>query len=111
MYALVEIGGKQYKAEKDSVLLVDLFEAKEGQKVKYSTVTMLRSDKDVQVGTPYVAKAVVEAKVEEPLVKGEKQVIFKYKQKVPHRTKRGHRQGYTRIRVTSVGVAKEKAAE
>lgn len=108
MYAIVEIGGKQYKAEKGAELLVDLMDVKEGAKVKFDTVTVLRNDKDIQIGTPYVEKATVEAKVESVEVKGDKLVIFKFKQKVPHRVKRGHRQKYTKITVTGI---KDKGAK
>ena len=103
MYAILEIGGKQYKAEKGSALLVDLMEATEGQKLSFSTVTMFR-DKDVVVGKPYVENAVVEAKVVDPVVKGDKLVVFKYKSKSRYRRTTGHRQAYTRIQVTGLSL-------
>lgn len=109
MYAILEIGKKQYRVEKDSELLIDLMKSKEGQKVKFHTITLLRNDADILVGAPYVEKALIEAKVVEPEVKGEKLVVYKYKQKASYRRKTGHRQKYTKIHVTSVGFEKEKA--
>lgn len=103
MYAILEIGGKQYKVEKGADLLVDLMEATQGQKLTFDTVTMFR-DKEVVVGKPYVEKAVVEAEVVDPLVKGEKLTVFKYKAKSRFRRKTGHRQGYTRIHVTGISL-------
>ena len=102
MYALVEIGGKQYKAEKGNSLLIDLIDAKEGANLKFNTVTLLRTDQEIMIGKPYLDKINVEATVENPLVPGEKKIIFKYKQKVPHRVKRGHRQKYTKINITDI---------
>lgn len=102
MYAIIEIGGKHYKVEKGSDLLIDLQDHKEGDKVKFENVTMFRTDKDVLVGKPYVAKVSVEGKVVAPLVKGEKLTVFKYKQKAHYRRKTGHRQKYTRIEITSI---------
>lgn len=102
MYAIIDIGGKHYKVEKGRDLLIDLQDHKEGDKVKFENVIMLRSDKDVLVGKPYVAKASVEGKVIAPLVKGEKLTVFKYKQKAHYRRKTGHRQKYTRIEIISI---------
>ena len=56
MYAIVEIGGKQYKVEKNDEILVDLMDVKEGAKVSYETVTLYRDDKEIVVGQPYCDK-------------------------------------------------------
>lgn len=109
MYAIVEIGGKQYKVEKGNELLIDLIESKEGQKVKFNTVTLFRTDKDILLGKPYLDKVYVEGKVIDPLVKGEKLTIFKYKSKASYRRKTGHKQKYTKIQVTGINLEKEKA--
>ncbi len=113
MYAIVEIGSKQYKVEKGSEIQIDLMQAKAGGKIKFNTVTLFRTDKDIHIGMPYVEKAVVEGKVIDPLIKGEKLDVFKYKQKASYRRKTGHRQKYTKIEVTgiSLGTAKAKTAK
>lgn len=111
MYAIVEIGGKHYKAEKGMDLLVDKIDAKAGQKLQFKTVTLYRTDKEVEVGTPYVEKMVIEGKVIDPVVKGKKEVVYKYKQKTSYRRKTGHRQQYTKVQITSIGHEKPKAAK
>jgi large subunit ribosomal protein L21 len=105
MYAVVEIGGKHYKVEKDSDLMIDfLASSKEGDKVKFDGVTLFHSGKDILIGKPFVDKVTVEGKVLVPEVKGEKLTVFKYKQKAHYRRKTGHRQKYTRIQITSLGM-------
>ncbi len=102
MYAIVEIGGSQWKVEKNDEILVDLIKNDKGANLKYETVTLLRDDKKIEVGQPYVAKAVVEAKLIDPEVKGEKINIFKYKNKTNYHVKTGHRQKYSRIQITGI---------
>ncbi len=104
MYAIVEIGGKQYKAKKGIDLVVDLINSKAGDDLKFNTVTLFRDDKEIIIGNPYVEKAVVESKVVDPLIKGEKQVVFKYKHKASYRRKTGHRQKYTSINITDISL-------
>lgn len=105
MYAVIEIGGKHYKVEKDSDLMIDYLAAsKEGDKVKIDGVILFHSDKDILIGKPYVEKVSVEGKVLVPEVKGEKLTVFKYKQKAHYRRKTGHRQKYTKIQITSLGL-------
>lgn len=111
MYAIVEIAGKQYKVEKGTEILVDLLESKEGQKIKFNTVTLYRTDKDIVVGKPYVEKATIESKVMEPLVKGKKLTVYKYKAKTSQRRKNGHREKYTRLQITGISMGTEKAAK
>ncbi|OHD53684.1 MAG: 50S ribosomal protein L21 [Spirochaetes bacterium GWF1_51_8] len=110
MYAILNIGGKSYKISKDSEILVDLREAKEGEKLSFNTVTLFRDEKEIIVGTPYVDKIKVDAKVVDPLVKGEKQTVFKYKSKTNYRVKTGHRQKFTLIKITDIKAAKATAA-
>jgi large subunit ribosomal protein L21 len=100
MYAVIESGGKQYRVEKGTVLLVDRIEAEEGSKVSLRPV-MLR-DKEVVVAPDALAKAKVEAKVTEH-VRGDKIKVFKYKAKKGYRRRAGHRAELTRLEVTAVG--------
>ncbi len=100
MYALVEIKGKQYKAEKGSLLRVDKIDSENGSKVEFDSVLFLSGD-DVKVGTPYVAGAKVTAVVEDQ-VKGKKVKIFKYKRRKNYSLRKGHRQKYTTVRVEDI---------
>jgi large subunit ribosomal protein L21 len=106
MYAVVETGGKQYKVEEGTSLLVDRLDAKEGDKVALRPV-LFRGD-DVVAGGKGLEKVKVEAKVTEHL-RGPKVKVFKYKAKKGYRRRAGHRSELTRLEVTTVKGAKAAA--
>jgi large subunit ribosomal protein L21 len=103
MYAVIESGGKQYKVEEGTTLLVDRLDAKDGDKISLRPV--LFRDGDVIVGAKDLAKVKVEAKVAEHL-RGPKIKVFKYKAKKGYRKRAGHRSELTRLEVTSLKGAK-----
>jgi large subunit ribosomal protein L21 len=109
MYAVVESGGKQYKVEKGTALLVDRLDAKEGDKVALRAV-MFR-DEEVIAGAKELEKVKVEATVAEHL-RGPKIKVFKYKPKKGYRRRAGHRSELTRLEVTELkmGAGAKKAA-
>jgi large subunit ribosomal protein L21 len=107
MYAVVETGGKQYKVEQGSSLLVDRLDAKQGDKVALRAV-MFR-DTDVLVAPKELEKVKVEATVAEHL-RGPKIKVFKYKAKKGYRRRAGHRSELTKLEVTEVKLLKAKAA-
>ena len=100
MYALIEFKGKQYKAEKGTVLEVDKIDAEPGSVVDIDSVLLLSGDK-VSVGAPYVNGAKVKAVVEAHK-KAKKIIVFKYKSKKDYRRKQGHRQQYSVIRIQDI---------
>ena len=101
MYAIVEISGKQFRVEEEDQLYVPLQEVDVDKTVSFDRV-LLVSDKDkVQVGTPTVSGAVVKAKVLEH-VKADKVLVFKKRRRKRYKVKRGHRQPYTQIQVSSI---------
>jgi large subunit ribosomal protein L21 len=106
-YAVIESGGKQYKVEKGSSLLVDRLDAKEGDKVPLRAV--LFRDKDVVAEPKELEKVKVEAKVAEHL-RGPKIKVFKYKPKKGYRRRAGYRSELTRLEVTEVKMGARKAA-
>ena len=107
MYAVVESGGKQYKVEKGTSLLVDRLDAKEGDKVSLRAV-MFR-DTDVVAAPKELEKVKVEAKVAEHL-RGPKIKVFKYKAKKGYRRRAGHRSELTKLEVTEIKMGARKAA-
>lgn len=107
MYAVVESGGKQYRVEEGTVLLVDRLEAGEGDKVTLKPV--LVSDNGLVTGEKDLAKVKIEATVTGH-ERGKKVRVFKYKAKKGYSRRRGHRSELTRLEVTSLGGAKKKAA-
>jgi large subunit ribosomal protein L21 len=107
-YAIVESGGKQFRAEKGGSLVVEKLPADEGAKVSLRAVAY-RGDKDVVVGGDQLEKVKVEAVVAEHL-RGPKVRIFKYRPKKGYRRRAGHRQGLTRLEVTDVRLLTRKPA-
>ncbi len=107
-YAVIESGGKQYKVEKGSELLVDRLDAKEGDKVALRPV--LFRDKEVVAAPKELEKVKVEAKVAEHL-RGPKIKVFKYKAKKGYRRRAGHRSELTRLEVTELKLGKAAKAK
>ncbi len=104
MWAIIETGGKQYRVEPKEKIDVERLEAEKDQVIKIDKVLFVSKDdegKDVLIGNPYVAGAVVEALVlgEE---KGDKVTIFKYKPKKRYRVKKGHRQIFTQLQIEKI---------
>jgi len=107
MYAVVETGGKQYKVEKGTSLLVDRLSADEGDKVALRAV-MFR-DKEVLAEPKELEKVKVEATVSEHL-RGPKIKVFKYKAKKGYRRRAGHRSELTKLEVTEIKLLAKKPA-
>ena len=105
-YAVIETGGKQYKVEKGTSLLLDRLTAKEGEKVTLRPV-MFR-DKEVVAGGKELEKVKVEATVSEHL-RGPKIKVFKYKAKKGSRRRAGHRSELTKLEVTEISLGSRKA--
>ncbi|CAN5644805.1 hypothetical protein BH10ACT11_BH10ACT11_06140 [soil metagenome] len=106
-YAIIESGGKQYRAEAGESLLVDRLRAEEGDKVTLRPV-MFRGD-DVVLGADDLEKVKVEAVVTEHL-RGKKIQVFKYKAKKGFRRRQGHRSELTRLEVKEVKLLSRKPA-
>ena len=108
MYAIIETCGKQYKVSEGDIVFFEKLDAEEGKKVKFDNVILISDGKKVEVGTPYVKGANVEGKVIAH-GKAKKIIVFKYKAKKNYRRKQGHRQPYTKVEITSIKLAAEKA--
>lgn len=110
MYAVVEIGGKQYRVENGQSLLVDRLSQDVGAKVPLKPL-LYRPDKGELVASgSALGKVKVEAKVVEHL-RGEKLTVFKYKPKHGYRRKTGHRSELTRIDITGIKAGSSTAAK
>ena len=101
MYAIFETGGKQYKVEEGSVVFVEKLENAEGETVTFDKVLAVADGDNVTVGTPVVEGAKVTAKVTKQ-GKAKKIYVFKMKRKKNERSKKGHRQPYTKITIESI---------
>ncbi len=101
-YAIVESGGKQYKAVEGGVIEIDRLPVAPGSSVKLERVLLMADGEQVTVGKPIIRDNPVWTKVIEHF-KGPKVVIFNYRPKKRIRVKTGHRQNYTRLLVEQVG--------
>ena len=105
-YAVIETGGKQYRVEKGSTLLVDRLTANEGDKVNLRAVAF--RDKKMVLGRD-LEKVKVEAKVAGH-ERGPKVRVFKYRPKKGYRRRAGHRSELTRLEITDVKILARKPA-
>jgi large subunit ribosomal protein L21 len=100
-YAIVEDGGKQYRAVIGESIDVDLYPLEVGAEIDMEKVLLISDDENVKVGTPFVKGAKIQGTVLAQ-VKGPKVIVFKYMAKERIRTKTGHRQKYTRVRIDAI---------
>ena len=101
MYAIIRDRGMQYRVEKGQVLEVALLDAEPGSQLELGEVLLVGGDDRTVVGTPLVSGAKVLAKVLGD-AKGEKIIVFRYKNKKRYRRRTGHRQKYTRIAISDI---------
>ena len=102
MYAIIENGGKQYKACVGDLIKVEKLNKKVGETVEFSVI-LTADENAIQTGAEVENVKVVAEVVAEG--KEKKIIVFKYKPKKNERKKQGHRQPYTQIKVTAIGAA------
>jgi large subunit ribosomal protein L21 len=102
-YAIVEDGGKQYKAVLGETIEVDKYPLEVGEEIDLEHVLLISDGEEIMVGAPLVKGAKVQATVVAQ-VKGPKVTVFRYKAKERIRSKTGHRQKYTRVRIDAITV-------
>ena len=103
MYAIVEINGQQFKAEEGKKLFVHhIKDVEAGKTVEFDKVLLVDKDGAVTVGAPTVEGAKVVVEVVNPLVKGDKVIVFKMKRRKDYRKKNGHRAQFTEVTIKSV---------
>ncbi len=101
MYALVEILGKQYKAEVGKDIQVDLVHEDEGAKVTYESVLAIVDGDSTRFGTPYITGASVVATLKESF-KDKKVRVYKFHRRKGYRRTHGHRQQYSILSIDSI---------
>ena len=102
MYVIVEIQGQQFKVEKDQKLFVHRLAGEEGAQVEFEKVFLADNDGKVTVGAPVIEGAKVVAEIVNPLVKGDKILIFHKKRRKGHRKLNGHRQQFSQIVIKDI---------
>ena len=101
MLAVVEIGGKQFKVEKGTIIDVDKFELNAKDQLIIDRVLLIQNKGKVTIGTPIIEGASVSFEVLEQL-KDDKIIVFKFKRKTGYKVTQGHRQRLSRLKVTSI---------
>jgi large subunit ribosomal protein L21 len=101
MYAVLMTGGKQYRVEAGSTLVVEKVGGEPGSSITFDRILLVGDGEDVMVGSPTVPGASVGATILGEAL-GPKIVVFKFKQKVKYRRRTGHRQHLTRLRIDSI---------
>lgn len=106
MYAIIEESGGQRKVTQGEDILVDLLEqgqAHKGAALTFDKVLVVgETGGSAKIGAPYVGGASVTAEVVEPVVKGDKIFVHKFRAKKGYNRKTGHRQRFTHVRITGI---------
>lgn len=101
MYAIVKIGGHQYKVAEDQTIFVNRLSS-DDEKITLDEVLLVKDKKGkVKIGKPTVKGAKVEAKIVEHL-KADKVMVFKKKRRKGYRVKNGHRQSITQLQIEKI---------
>lgn len=103
MYAVIASGGKQYRVSEGQVLKLETLPGEVGGKVEFDHVMLIADGADVNVGAPYIEGAKVAGEVVEH-GRGEKIRIIKFRRRKHHMKKMGHRQNYTAVKITQIGL-------
>ncbi len=101
MFAIVEVGARQFSVKKDDIIEVEKQDAAEGKEIKIDKILLVSKDSKVEVGSPYLAHASVHALVLKHF-KGEKAVSFRYRRRKASHWTKGHRQQLTRLKIKDI---------
>ena len=96
MYAIVECGGRQYRAEEGHTFFVEKLPHQVGDQIQLDSVLLISDGNNVTVGRPTIEGAKVKATVKDEYL-GDKIFVWKYKPKNRYRLSKGHRQTYMRL--------------
>ncbi|RPI97479.1 MAG: 50S ribosomal protein L21 [Spirochaetales bacterium] len=101
MYAIVEMGGMQWKVQEKQTLRVPLMETEPGKPVQFDKVLLVADDQNIKIGRPVLDGAKVDATVVSH-GKADKILVFKKKRRKNYKKLRGHRQPYSEIRIEKI---------
>ena len=105
MYAIIEESGGQRKVQEGDEILVNLMESggtEPGATITFDKVLLVGGEGAAKIGKPYLGGAKVTGEIVEPIVKGEKLYVWKFKKKQGYHRKIGHRQRYTSVKITGI---------
>jgi large subunit ribosomal protein L21 len=101
MYAVIRSGGKQYRVAPGQTIRLESLPGDVGAKIQLGDVLLVENEGNIQIGTPLIANAKIEATVIER-DRAKKILIFKKKRKKQYRRTQGHRQDYTTVRIENI---------
>ncbi len=101
MFAVVEVGGNQFKVSVGDTIEANRLADEVGKSITLDQVLLFANDKDVRVGKPYLKDVKVEAKVLEQTL-ADKVIAFKYRRRKDSSSKIGHRQKLTALNITNI---------
>ncbi len=101
MYAIIQTGGKQYRVEQGDEIDVELLGVEDGGQVEFSEVLFVHDGQNTRLGQPTLNDFVVKGELVATIA-GPKVVAFKYKRRKDQQTKHGHRQKYSRVKITEI---------
>ena len=102
-YAVIKTGGKQHKVEEGEIISIEKLNAEEGDKVEFEEVLAIKSEGNLQVGSPVIDGAKVTGTVLSQ-EKDKKVVIIKMRRRQDYRSKQGHRQKFTKVKIDSIKI-------
>jgi large subunit ribosomal protein L21 len=103
MYAVFASGGRQHRVEVGNLIDVEKIDNAVGESVTFPSVLVIAGeDGQLQTGTPYLENIAVTGEVVEQ-GRAKKIIVFKSKRRKGYKRKLGHRQSYTRIKITAIG--------
>ena len=110
MYAIVNISGKQFKAEKGKIAIVPKLVAQAGDTITFDKILLIQDGSSTQIGNPILSGASITANVIEHK-RSKKILVYKKKRRKGYQRKNGHRQWYTEIKFATIEVPEVKSSD
>ena len=107
-FAIAETSGRQFLFKVNKYYDLDRINVKEKEKITLNNILLLKEDKNISIGKPYVKNAKVELEVMSHL-RDKKIIVYKMRPKKKTRRKMGHRQELTRVMVKSITIEKSES--
>jgi len=110
VYAVFKTGGKQYRVAQGEKIKLEKLESKSGKKIVFDEVLLVGEGSEINVGTPYLADATVEATILSE-GKDKKIEVIKFKRRKNYKRNFGHRQCYTLVEITAIKLQKKQTTK
>lgn len=99
--AVIKTGGKQYIVSEGQKLKIEKLTLNEGEEFDFDQVLLFANGEEIKIGRPYIDEIKVRVKVLKQ-GRGEKKIVFKFKNKTRYKKKKGHRQYFTEVQILSI---------